>query len=160
MRGGYCCGHSSLLCFPPPGPATPPVCLTSHLVLIFNHAHLVVIANQLPFINPWIPCCRCQIILRSTVVMMPWHDDMPGSSKPYYLALASCCFDHNLTPFPSARSYPDHSLQLACLPLLPASSSSTSSSTSFNKPSYIKSTPFLSALGFSIVYHNTHIVIE
>ena len=66
-------------------------------------------------------------------------------------------FDHNLTLFPSARSYPDHSLQLACLPLLPASSSSTSSSTSFNKPSYINSTPSLSALGFSIVYHNSHL---
>ncbi|CAL8350821.1 unnamed protein product [Boreogadus saida] len=28
--------------------ATPPVCLTSHLALIYNHAHLVFIPNQPP----------------------------------------------------------------------------------------------------------------
>ncbi|CAL8292162.1 unnamed protein product [Arctogadus glacialis] len=66
-HSGTCCGRSSLLCFPPPGSATPPVCLTSHLALICKHAHLVFISNQ-PFINPWIPCCRCQIVLRTTVL--------------------------------------------------------------------------------------------
>ena len=66
-------------------------------------------------------------------------------------------FDCNLTLFPSACSYPDHSLQLACFPLPLASSSSTCSPTSFNKAFFIDSTPSLSALGLSIVYHNSGI---
>ena len=86
------------------------------------------------------------------------NDTCLAPVSPCYLAteLSSLvAFDHNLTLFPSACSYPDHALQLTCFTLPPASASSTCSSTSFNKPSCINSTPSLSALGFRIVYHNT-----
>ena len=135
--------------FPPPGSATPPVCLTSHLDLFCNHAHLVFISNQLPFINPWIPCCRCQIVLRTTVVMI--HAWLKYSC---YLALALSSlvvFDHNSTLFSSACSYPDPSLQFACLAPPPATSSNTCLPASFNKPFFFNPTSSPSALGFSIV---------
>ncbi|CAL8334704.1 unnamed protein product [Boreogadus saida] len=77
--------RGSLLCFPPPGSATPPVSLTSHLALICNHAHLVFISNQLPFINPWIPCCRCQIVLRTTVLSGSLAPARLPRSPPGYL---------------------------------------------------------------------------
>ena len=63
-------------------------------------------------------------------------------------------FDHNPALFSSASSYPDPSLQLACLALPPATSSTTCSHVSFNKPFFYNSTSSPSALGFSIVYLN------
>ena len=75
-----------------------------------------------PFINPWIPCCRRQIVLRTTVITLrAWR---LCYLLPRSRTLVSCCFWTASNFCSSACRYPDHSLKLAHL-ALPAARSST-----------------------------------
>ena len=152
MRGGYCCGVSSLLCFPPPGlplllSVSPHTWPSSTIMLTWSSSP----------INPLHkPLDSMLFVLRTTVVTIrAW---LLCNSLPRSLSQVSCCFWTTSNFCSSACSYPDHSLQLAHLALSPAPSSTTCYPPCSINPFlslFIPSTSSLSSLGFSIVYHNT-----
>ena len=151
-----CCGHSSLLCFPPPGLPLP-LSVSPHT---WPSSTIMLTWSSSP-INP----------LHKPLDSLLSAPDRTTHYRDNYTCLAlvllatslsysslSCCFWTTSNFCSSACSYPDHSLQLAHLALSPAPSSTTCYPPCSINPFlslFIPSTSSLSSLGFSIVYHNT-----
>ena len=123
MRGGYCCGVSSLLCFPPPGlplllSVSPHTWPSSTIMLTWSSSPINPLHKPL------------DSLLSAPDRTMHYRDNytclalvLLATSLSY--SSLSCCFWTTSNFSSSACSYPDHSLQLAHLALSPAPSSTT-----------------------------------